>query len=443
MPSLHNMLARVHPEDRRRVQKVYAKAIERKSMLHVEHRIMLPDGTAANVMEVAEVICDESGEVIKLNGTVQDITERKKAEQEITEAKNLLQTTIENIPEVIFTANPDLTIIYISPQCEQITGYPEAAFLGDAATWLQSIHSDDKKPMMQQVLPEVLAGRPQEYEMRLLDSQGRLRWLLLRLSPGLDSTGSVARIYGSASDMTAYKEAEARQQELSQQLLKQNQNLQQFAYIVSHNLRAPIANMLGLTSIYNQNEIGSPLNRKVIDNLIKSAQLLDATIRDLNDLLTIRSQIGNVYENVYFDCLLQDVLELLKLESRTREAEITHDFSGAPAVRIVRSYAQSILLNLLSNAVKYKSPDRKLAISITTFRLNDYICLRVQDNGLGIDLEKQQENIFGLYKRFHKGIEGKGIGLHLVKTQVEMLEGKVEVESEPQKGTAFNVFFKC
>lgn len=442
-PSLHNMLARVHPDDRQRVQEVYRNAIETKSMLNVEHRIVLPNGAVANVTEVAEVICDEDGEVIKLSGTVQDITDRKKAEQEITEAKNLLQSTIENIPEVIFTANPDLTIIYISPQCEQITGYPEEAFLGDAATWLQSIHSDDKKPMMQEVLPVVLAGRPQEYEMRLVDSQGRLRWLLLRMSPGLDSTGKVTRIYGSASDMTDYKEAEARQQELSHQLMRQNQNLQQFAYIVSHNLRAPIANMLGLTSIYNRSEIGSPINQKVIDNLIKSAKLLDSTIRDLNDLLTIRSQIGNVYETVYFECLLQDVLGLLKLETNAAEADITYDFRDAPAVNIVRSYAQSILLNLLSNAIKYKSPDRKPAISVTTFRLKGYICLRVQDNGLGIDLVKQQENIFGLYKRFHKGIEGKGIGLHLVKTQVEMLEGKVEVESTPQKGTTFSVYFKC
>lgn len=442
VPSLHNMLARVHPEDRRRVQEVYRNAIESKSMLNMEHRIMLPNGTVANVIEVAEILCDEDGEVIMLYGTVQDITERKKTEQEITEAKNLFQTTIENIPEVIFTANPNLTIIYISPQCEQITGYPEEAFLGEAAKWLQSIHGDDKKPLMQQVLPEVLAGRPQEYEMRLVDSQGRLRWLLLRLSPGLDRTGKVTRIYGSASDMTAYKEAEARQQELSQQLMKQNQNLQQFAYIVSHNLRAPIANMLGLTSIYNRNEISSPINQKVIDNLIKSAQLLDSTIRDLNDLLTIRSQIGNEYETVYFDCLLQDVLELLKLETNAGEADIRCDFRDAPAVSTVRSYAQSILLNLLSNAVKYKSPDRKLTVSVTTFRLKGYICLRVQDNGLGIDLDKQQENIFGLYKRFHKGIEGKGIGLHLVKTQVEMLEGKVEVESEPQKGTTFTVYFK-
>jgi signal transduction histidine kinase len=242
--------------------------------------------------------------------------------------------------------------------------------------------------------------------------------------------------------MTAYKEAEARQQELSRQLLRQNQNLQQFAYIVSHNLRAPIANMLGLTSIYNRNEIDSPLNQKVIDNMMKSAQLLDTTIRDLNDLLTIRSQIGNMYETISFGCLLQDVLELLKADINACEAAIIHDFSGAPTVSAIRSYAQSILLNLLSNAIKYRCPGRNLEIRVTTFKHNDYICLRVQDNGLGIDLVKQQENIFGLYKRFHKGIEGKGIGLHLVKTQVEMLEGKVEVESKPQEGTIFNVYFK-
>jgi PAS domain S-box-containing protein len=441
-PSVHNVLATVYPDDRMKVQAAYKDAIQNRHMLNLEHRIMLPNGAVVDVLEVAEVICDDKGEVVKLYGTVQDITERKKAEQEITDAKNLLQTTVENIPEIIFIANTNLTIVYISPQCEHITGYPEEAFLGDHGTWLQSIHSNDKEPLMLQVLPEVLAGHPQEYEMRLLDSQGRLRWLLLRMTPGRDSAGRVTRIYGSASDMTAYKEAEARQQELSQQLMKQNQNLQQFAYIVSHNLRAPIANMLGLTSIYNRNEIGSPINQKVIDNLMKSAQLLDTTIRDLNDLLTIRSQIGSVYETVYFDCLLQDVMELLKTDIASCGATISHNFNDAPAVSAVRSYAQSILLNLLSNAIKYRCPGRNLIINVTTKKLNGYICLRVQDNGSGIDLEKQQENIFGLYKRFHKGIEGKGIGLHLVKTQVEMLQGKVEVESEPQEGTTFKVYFK-
>ncbi|WP_162055155.1 PAS domain S-box protein [Pontibacter pamirensis] len=442
VPSLHNMLALIHPEDRDKVKANYLRAIETKSKLNFEHRILLPGGKEANVMEVAEVTCDEAGEVIKLSGTVQDITERKKAEQQVTEAKNLLQTTIENIPEIIFTLNPGLSIIYISPQCKQITGYTEEAFLGKPETWLKVIHPEDQKPLMQEVLPLILSGEPQEYEMRLVDSSGKLRWLLLRMSPGLDQEGKVMQVYGSASDMTAYKEAEAKQQELSDQLIKQNQNLQQFAYIVSHNLRAPIANMLGLTSIYDRNRFDAPINQKVIDNLLKSAQLLDATIHDLNDILTIRSQISSIKETIAFDCLLQTVLEILDAEITACGASVSTDFRDAPEVSSIRSYAQSILLNLVSNAIKYRFPGRKLAIRINTFRVNNYICLRVQDNGSGIDLEKQQDKIFGLYKRFHQGVEGKGLGLHLVKTQVELLGGKVEVHSTLHEGSTFSVYFK-
>ncbi|MCJ8166716.1 PAS domain S-box protein [Pontibacter sp. E15-1] len=442
IPTRHNMFSCIHPEDRVKVQQAHQRTIDSKQLLNLEYRILLDGEKEAHLYEVAEAVCDKKGRVIKLYGTVQDITERKKAEQEIKDARNLLQSTIENIPEIIFTANADFNILYISPQCAQITGYAEAFYLGKAADWLNVIHQEDKKPLLQHIVPRVLQGMTQEFEMRMLDSDGRLRWLLLRLSPGKNHLGEVVRIYGSASDMTAYKETEARQLVLSQQLQKQNQNLQQFAYIVSHNLRAPIANMLGLTSIYNRNDLGSPINQKVIDNMIKSARLLDTTIRDLNDILTIRSQIGNSDELVSLECLFQDVQELLKGEIDTYEVCITQDFSEAPTLRTVRSYAHSILLNLISNAVKYKCPSRKLVIKVTTFRVNDYICLRVQDNGSGIDLEKQRNNIFGLYKRFHKGIEGKGIGLHLVKTQVEMLEGKVEVESKPNEGTVFNVYFK-
>ncbi|MHA6250236.1 PAS domain S-box protein [Pontibacter sp. CAU 1760] len=441
-PTMHNMLQRIHPEDRKQVKARRLEAINSKQHLNLEYRILLPNNQIANVQEVAETVSDETGAVISLYGTVQDITDRKKAEQEITEAKNLLQKTIENIPEIIFAAKPDLSIIYISPQCEQITGYPETEFIGESNYWMQAVHSTENLPLVQRVLPELLAGKAQEYEMRLTDSVGRIRWLLLRMSPETGLSEGVTQIYGSASDMTAYKEAETRQQELSKQLMKQNLNLQQFAYIVSHNLRAPIANILGLTSIYNRDDANAPINKKVVDNLVKSTNLLDSTIRDLNDILTIRSEVEAEYEHVEFNCLMQDVLDMLKLNVKHCELELSYDFSAAPSVNTVRSYAKSILQNLLSNAIKYKFPDRKPIINVYTLKVNNYICLRVEDNGLGIDLEKQKNNIFGLYKRFHKGIEGKGIGLHLVKTQVEMLGGKVTVDSIPQKGTTFSVYFK-
>jgi signal transduction histidine kinase len=107
----------------------------------------------------------------------------------------------------------------------------------------------------------------------------------------------------------------------------------------------------------------------------------------------------------------------------------------------VRSYVQSILYNLVSNAIKYRSPDRPLQIDVHTFPEGGFICLEVKDNGLGIDLEKNQQKMFGMYKRFHKQIPGKGLGLHLVKTQIEAVGGSIAVESEKGKGTTFKVLF--
>jgi signal transduction histidine kinase len=107
----------------------------------------------------------------------------------------------------------------------------------------------------------------------------------------------------------------------------------------------------------------------------------------------------------------------------------------------VRSYVQSILFNLLTNAIKYRSPHRPLEIEVFSYQEGNFICLGVQDNGLGIDLEKYQDKLFGMYKRFHQHIDGKGLGLHLVKTQIEALGGSIAVESAKGEGTTFKVMF--
>jgi signal transduction histidine kinase len=111
-------------------------------------------------------------------------------------------------------------------------------------------------------------------------------------------------------------------------------------------------------------------------------------------------------------------------------------------VQAVRSYVQSILFNLLSNALKYRAPDRTLRVRIETRREDGYVRLSVADNGLGIDLAKHGPKLFGLYRRFHTHVEGKGLGLHLIKTQIEALGGKVTLQSREGAGTTFNIYFK-
>lgn len=441
-PTFHNTVQSIYPDDRNLVLEAWQTAVNTHTPMRVEHRILTPGGKVRHLMEIAEFVYDSTGHLEKAIGTVQDITERKRAEQEVLEAKNMLQNTLENIPEIVFTAAPDLTIDYISPQCRQITGYPEEYFVGKSFVWLRAMRHNERMQMLETVIPNVLQGEQQECELHARTRTGKYCYLLLRLSPKLSRKGKIIRIYGSATDITQYKKAEQTQQKLTDQLLRQNQNLQQFAYIVSHNMRAPIANMLGLVSIYDRQNPLAPINGRVVDNLHKSAQLLDTTIRDLNDLLTLRSQVDAVRELVDLQQIADEVLAALEQEITDSQACVLLNFDRAPSVQSVRSYTYSILYNLISNAIKYRKPDTNPEIFVTSSRLNGYICLSVRDNGLGIDLEAQRGKVFGLYKRFHHNIEGKGIGLHLVKTQAELLGGKVDVESKPQHGTTFTVYFK-
>ncbi|MFD2245475.1 PAS domain S-box protein [Pontibacter ruber] len=441
-PTLQNTLLRIPQEERSMVLECYKRAAREQDIISIEHRILMPDGSERMVVEIGEIEFDEHGKPVRATGSVQDITKRKQNEREVLEAKNLLQSTLENIPEVIFSADQHFTITYVSPQCQELTGYSEEDFLADPTLWVQSIYEEDRHILKEQVLPALRAGKRQQFELRVVHRNQEQKWIQFRLSPMVNEDGLIYRIDGSASDITQYKMAEAKRAELTEQLLKQNQNLQQFAYIVSHNLRAPIANILGLGSIYDKERPEAPMNQRVIENLVKSARLLDSTIRDLNDILTIRSELGKVQEEVCFTTVLHHIMESLSGEVDASTVSLEHDFEDAPSVVTVRSYVHSIMLNLVTNALKYRSPDRKLRLQLRTYSVPNYICLSVSDNGLGIDLNKEKDKVFGLYKRFHPKTEGKGLGLHLVKTQAELLGGRVEIESQVNVGTTFSIYFK-
>lgn len=442
IPSRHNFMHFVPEEEQAYIVEAIEAASKNHQILSIEHTIVRPDGQKRTVYEIGEPEYDAKGRLVRFHGSVQDITDRKRTEQEALKAKNLLQSTLDNIPEMIFSADSSLKMLYVSPQCRELTGYTEEEFTGQTELWFNIIHPEDQEYLRQHILPALKRGERQHYELRIITKDGQCRWLMFRVSPRKDENGFVYHIDGSGSDMTSYKEAQQKRDELTDQLLRQNQNLQQFAYIVSHNLRAPIANILGLTTIYNKHKPDSPMNPRVIENLFKSAKLLDATIRDLNDLLTIRSELSNVREQIKFEDEFKEIYDSLPSEWLGERTRIDHDFDEAPVVTGVRSYVHSIMHNLITNALKYRSPDRNLHLRLKTFTIPNYICLSVSDNGLGIDLGKEKEKIFGLYKRFHSHGEGRGLGLHLVKTQTELLGGKVEVESQVNVGTTFNIYFR-
>ncbi len=225
----------------------------------------------------------------------------------------------------------------------------------------------------------------------------------------------------------------------NEELIKSNNELKQFSFTVSHNLRGPVARLLGLTNLVKFSQ-----NREEISQLTEfihqSAAELDSILSDLSQIIDIRNELYRVREKI----VLQEELEraVLLVGERLERDSVTVNFERSPYLFGIRPMVQSILYNLLSNAIKYRSPERDQKIEVrTSSPTPDQVIFEIQDNGLGIDLVSQKENLFKLYKRFHHHVAGKGMGLYLVKSQMEIMNGRIEVESEPDKGTLFRLIF--
>ena len=233
------------------------------------------------------------------------------------------------------------------------------------------------------------------------------------------------------------KEATAELLHSNNELIKHNNELQQFSYTVSHNLRGPVARLLGLMAVARASAPELVENPLFI-HIAKSTKSLDATIKDLGRIVDIRNLIYKIRQKIDFKELVQELTESMQKDLDDKQIELLQDFA-APSFYSVKPMVTSILYNLLSNSIKYISPQRKPVISISTEEDDGYLTLKVKDNGLGLDLKNQGDNLFKLYKRFHFHTEGKGIGLYLVKMQVESLGGKITVASEVNCYTEFTV----
>lgn len=221
-------------------------------------------------------------------------------------------------------------------------------------------------------------------------------------------------------------------------LKKRNEDLDQFSHIISHNLRGPVASILGLGNVINRNNPSDKVNVEVFDRLQLSTHKLDGIVKDLSVILDVRDNQAVISEYVEFDKILNSALTQLNGNIEKSTAKIESDFSNAKSVQSVKAYLESILFNLISNAIQYRSPSREPVIYVTTSSNGSDIILSVKDNGVGIN-DGDEEKIFEPYRRLHSQSNGKGLGLYLVKTQVEALNGSIEVTSEPGKGSTFSI----
>jgi signal transduction histidine kinase len=233
------------------------------------------------------------------------------------------------------------------------------------------------------------------------------------------------------------KTSEQNLMQTSSNLMKRNQALEQYTFIVSHNLRAPVATILGLSELMNDEGMSPEDVKEMLGGLRQSAKKLDEVIHDLNLILEVKQQAHEIAETVCLPALINDIKQIFSKLLYEGDIIINCDFGEAEKITSIKSYLQSILYNLISNSIKYRRQEVQLLIQIKSYKTHGKTVIVYNDNGKGIDMEKNGKRIFGLYERFDRTVEGKGMGLYMMKTQVENLGGTISVESEVDKGTTF------
>ena len=230
-------------------------------------------------------------------------------------------------------------------------------------------------------------------------------------------------------------------EEFNQHLENKNRQLSSFAHIASHNLRAPVSNLLVLKDFYKEN---TDLKDKAM--LFSKVEIvidrLNETLNELIESLKIQGNKNIIYNAVTFDTVFAKTLAILDIQILDSKAVVTANFCEAPTIEYPKLYMESILLNLLSNSIRYRAPDRIAQIHFRTEITNNEIVLIATDNGLGIDLKKYGHKLFGLNNTFHRHPDSKGVGLFMTRTQIEAVGGSVTVESEVDRGTTFKIILK-
>lgn len=438
--TINTILNITHPEDVENVKLHMEKSFSEKRF-HGEliHRVILEDGTIKTLLVLGKFILNDNDEVIEIIGSIQDISNQRMEEVKF---KSLL----ESAPDAMIILNEDKKIHLINKQAERLFGYSQLELID--------------KPI-DQLVPKRILEKFKEYRDRYFDDPKTLGMNDNRELIGVNKKGEEFPVQVSLSpletesgilvssairDISKQKQVEYNIRSskenlelLAKKLKTQNIQLADFAHITSHNLRAPVSNLNSLIDMYFMCDEEEE-KQDVFKKFQKVITHLTETLNTLVNALKIKKEKASL-NPVKFSATLNKTKELLAAQIIETGAEITSDFTEINKISYNKIYFESIFLNLVENAIKYRAKDRAPKIHLRTKLVDNHIVLEIEDNGLGINLDRHKHKIFGLNKVFHRHPEAKGVGLFMTKLQIESLGGKITVESTVDKGSKFIIKF--
>jgi PAS domain S-box-containing protein len=434
---------RIHPEDSLKMSvKLYSFLEQKTEKWQDEYRFQCADGSYKYVFDRGFLVKDKEGKPIRMIGAIQDVTKQKEEEQRL----RLLETVITQTKDAVMITDIDTTnevipnIIFVNSAFTDMTGFKSEEVIGKSPVMFFGPKSD--------ILEfDKLKTAIQEYRECFVESisykkNGEEFWINFSMIPVTNKDGEHSHWISIQRDVTEEKNKVKEREQLIRELTQNNKDLKQFSYITSHNLRAPLSNLTGLLNLVEDMPIEDPELKEIITGFTKSTHLLNETINDLVKVVIIKDNPSIQKEKVLIKEIFENVFNQLSFLIGMHKPILKIDLEEVTILNINKSYLESIFLNLLTNAIKYRSENRQLRVTLSSKVINDDLILTFKDNGIGIDLVRNKDKIFGLYQRFHNHPDSKGLGLYLVKSQVEAMGGNINVTSAVDKGTTFTIIFK-
>ncbi len=342
--------------------------------------------------------------------------------------KNLFELS----QDLIVIAGLDGYFKKINPQWSKKLGYTEKELL--SRPYIEFVHPDDKDKTSGMAQQQINGTDVNQFSNRYIGKQGQIIWLEWSVTT-VDSTGT---IFAIARDKTIAKEQEHEKKLILKELKAKNKQLRDYANITSHNLRSPVANIFTLSNFLKDSRLRK--DQQEYANLIQNcAETLNSTLEDLINAIQINQNADLKIRRISLQKTCNEVLSKLNDLITENNARIYTNFNKVAAIEYSETYMYNIFLNLISNSIKYRSTERFPVIHVESKKKDNAIQLIFTDNGSGIDVEKHKNKIFGFRKTFHCNPDAKGFGLFMIKSQIEALNGKIAIHSEPGKGTVFTI----
>lgn len=442
----------VTPKEYEPIESIALQQMEDKGRYEAfEKEYIRKDGSRYPVSLQGMVVTDAEGKKL-IWSLVKDISQEKEAERKLNEAISNLQAVLDASKQVsIIATDTEGKIVLFNSGAEQLLGYKAEELVGKHTPAI--IHLPEEIEKESKVLSEKYnkkisgfetfvyeaeIGQPKTKEWSYKDKDGHIIPVLLSINKIVDEN-TISGYLGVATDITELKKVEKEIRSLLSITEKQNDRLKNFAYIVSHNLRSHSGGISGLIELL-QLEHADLANSELVTLLNSSAENLKQTVNDLTEIVKVNLTIEEL-QHIQLSSVIEKNIKSLSSQISITGIKIINDIPDAIQIKGISAYIDSIILNMITNAIKYKSEVRASFLRIYYEEDKSTITLFFQDNGLGIDLNKNGDKLFGMYKTFHRHDDSRGIGLFITKNQVESMGGKIKVESEVNIGTTFKIIF--